>query len=173
VFRRVGIFDEDLIRNQDDEFNHRLIRNGGSVLLLPGVRSYYRARSTLPQLARMQYQYGYFKPLVVRKIGRVMTLRQLVPSAFVLAAVSSAALALFWPFAALAFKVVMGSYLAALAVAVAPAARRRGPRAAVALAAAFATMHASYGLGFLHGTWDHLIWRRRRWRNAAALPLSR
>ena len=35
VFEKNGFFDEDLIRNQDDEFNLRLIKNGGKVLLAP------------------------------------------------------------------------------------------------------------------------------------------
>jgi len=52
-FDRVGGFDEELVRNQDVEFNHRLIRRGGRVLLVPGIKSYYYARGSLRQLARM------------------------------------------------------------------------------------------------------------------------
>jgi glycosyltransferase involved in cell wall biosynthesis len=67
VFVRAGLFDEELIRNQDDEFNFRLISRGGRVLLLPEVSCRYFARRSLAHLSRMYYQYGYFKPLVVRK----------------------------------------------------------------------------------------------------------
>jgi glycosyltransferase involved in cell wall biosynthesis len=70
VFDRIGLFDEELIRNQDDEFNFRLIRRGGRVLLLPDVLCRYFARRSLRHLAGMYYQYGYFKPLVARKVGR-------------------------------------------------------------------------------------------------------
>ncbi|MDP3910739.1 MAG: glycosyltransferase family 2 protein, partial [Gemmatimonadales bacterium] len=80
VFARIGEFDEELVRNQDDEFNHRLVASGGRVLLLPDVVSYYYARGSFRQVARMFYQYGAFKPLVARKVGRIMTLRQLVPA---------------------------------------------------------------------------------------------
>ena len=83
VFDRIGLFDEELIRNQDDEFNFRIITRGGRVLLLPDVFCRYFARRSFSQLARMYYQYGYFKPLVARKVGRVMTVRQLVPGLLV------------------------------------------------------------------------------------------
>ncbi|GJQ23461.1 MAG: hypothetical protein HBSAPP01_12510 [Candidatus Brocadia sapporoensis] len=40
VFQRIGLFDEDLVRNQDDEFNLRLTKNGGKLLLVPDIVSY-------------------------------------------------------------------------------------------------------------------------------------
>src|SRR5262249_8702492 len=83
VFQRIGLFDEELVRNQDDEFNLRLIRRGGRILLVPDVVSYYSARGSLAKLWQMFYQYGYFKPLVVRKVRGILTVRQVVPAAFV------------------------------------------------------------------------------------------
>ena len=58
VFERIGMFDEELVRNQDDEFNHRLIKNGGRILLVPEIVSDYYARDSLSKLWRMYYQYG-------------------------------------------------------------------------------------------------------------------
>src|ERR1041385_1254768 len=81
LFTWLGMFDEDLVRNQDDELNHRLLARGGRILLVANVTAQYFARERLRQGARMFYQYGLFKPLVARKIGRVMTVRQLVPPA--------------------------------------------------------------------------------------------
>src|SRR5918996_918776 len=83
VFQRLGLFDEDLLRSQDSEFTFRLLRAGGRVLLVPGVVAKYYARDSLGKLGRMFFQYGYFKPLVARKVGAVMTARQLVPALFV------------------------------------------------------------------------------------------
>src|SRR5690606_23824190 len=82
LFRRIGGFDEELVRNQDDEFNARLLQRGGRLLLVPGVVSQYYARTRLRNLARMFFQYGLFKPAVIRKTGAVLTVRQLVPAAF-------------------------------------------------------------------------------------------
>src|SRR5207247_9679909 len=43
VFTRIGLFDEEMVRNQDDEFNQRLIQHGGRILLVPDVVSQYYA----------------------------------------------------------------------------------------------------------------------------------
>ena len=90
VFDRIGLFDEELVRNQDDEFNFRLIRNGGRVLLVPDVTAHYDARESIRALTRMYYPYGFFKSLVARKVGRLMTVRQLVPAVFVLSLIVAA-----------------------------------------------------------------------------------
>lgn len=171
VFDRVGLFDEELVRNQDDEFNHRLARHGGRVLLAPDVVSYYYARPSLRPLGRMYYQYGCFKPLVAAKVGRVMTLRQLVPPAFVLALALLPLLALAWPPAALLAGLVACSYGLAVLLAAAPVAVTHGSRCALMLALAFPVVHVSYGAGFLRGL-ARLLGRGTR-IEAATLPLSR
>lgn len=173
VFDRVGLFDEDLVRNQDDEFNHRLLRHGERVLLLPDVVSTYYARETWTQLARMYFQYGYFKPLVARKLRRVMTLRQLAPPAFLLGLVSGLG-TFFWPPAVFAWAAALLAYGALAAGYSLPAARRHGWRCAIALAVTFPILHLSYGCGFLRGAWDAFV-TRHRWGSGdpTAVPLSR
>src|SRR6185369_50906 len=84
VFERIGLFDEHLIRNQDDEFNARLKKNGGKIFLIPSLKIDYFARPALAKLSKMYYQYGLFKPLVNLKIGTPSAGRQLVPPLFVL-----------------------------------------------------------------------------------------
>ena len=173
VFRRVGLFDEELVRNQDDEFNLRLLRGGGRILLLPEVVSYYSARGSRRHLARMYYQYGYFKPMVARKVGRVMTLRQLIPAAFVTALLGGAGVALAWPPAALAWVGMVALYAILVSGASLHAGHRYGARCAAALLGVFPTIHLSYGVGYLRGLWDLLIGGRARGRDPAAVPLSR
>jgi glycosyltransferase involved in cell wall biosynthesis len=157
VFDRIGLFDEELIRNQDDEFNFRLITRGGRVLLLPDVICRYYARKSLRQLARMYYQYGYFKPLVARKVGRVMTVRQLIPSILVATLATAAALSWWIPLARLVLAAVGGSYGLATALCATAAARTHGARCAAVLTLVFPVLHFSYGSGFLRGIRDHLI----------------
>lgn len=84
VFEICGKFDVELIRNQDDEFNARVKLKGGKIFLIPDLTIKYYTRSTLSALGKMGLQYGYFKPLCVKKIGSIYTLRQLAPSAMVL-----------------------------------------------------------------------------------------
>src|SRR5947209_3590107 len=128
VFDRTGLFDEDLVRNEDDEFNLRLIKHGGRILLLPEVLSYYFARRWLRDVARMYYQYGYYKPLVAKKLDRVMTLRQLVPGLFLLSLAGTAALGPWFHAARVAGAAIAGSYVVAVLGCVAGAVRRTGWR---------------------------------------------
>ena len=84
IFDRIGYFDEELIRNQDDEFNGRIIKNGGKIYLLPHLVIDYYARDSIKKVYKMFYQYGLFKPLVNKKLGSPATIRQFFPLLFVL-----------------------------------------------------------------------------------------
>jgi glycosyltransferase involved in cell wall biosynthesis len=171
VFGRIGGFDEDMVRNQDDEFNARLIRQGGKVLLLADLTARYYARPTLRKLAQMYFQYGLFKPLVARKVGRVMTARQLVPAGFVLALALTLSMALLWPGAAWALGVLAVVYGAAVIGSSVPYARDEGVPCALALMIVFPTLHVSYGVGFWRGIWRAVFHRTAV--DPAAVPLSR
>ena len=174
MFDLVGLFDEELIRHQDGEFNARLIKRGGRVLLVPDVESQYYARPTLRQTARMFQQYGYFKPLVAKKLGRFMTFRQLVPPLFVLALSVTVLATLLWRPAALTLGFVAGSYAAVVMAASVHAAAKHGPRVGFALAAVLPTMHVSYGVGFWRRVVELLFSTRRHSSDRVAdLPLTR
>jgi glycosyltransferase involved in cell wall biosynthesis len=172
LFDRIGMFDEEMVRNQDDEFNLRVIGLGGRILLLPDVVSRYYARRSLGAVARMFYQYGYFKPLVARKAARVMT-RQLVPPLFVLSLVASAALGIWVTAAWEALAGIVGAYAALVLTGAAFAIRKHGVRCAAALAAVFSVMHVSYGWGYLRGIVAHLSPLRRRVRKTTPMSLTR
>jgi glycosyltransferase involved in cell wall biosynthesis len=157
IFDRIGMFDEELIRNQDDEFNFRLITQGGRVLLLPHIVCHSFARYSFRQLGRMCYEHGYFKPLVARKAGRAMTVGQLIPAVVVGCLSSSAALALWIPAARSLFALLAGSYALLVVLFAASAARSHGLRCAAALTLVFPVLHFSYGSGSLQGIRDHLV----------------
>jgi glycosyltransferase involved in cell wall biosynthesis len=157
LFDRIGMFDEELIRNQDDEFNFRLVTQGGRVLPLPDILCRNFACYSFRQLARMYYEDGYFKPLVARKAGRPMTGRQLIPAVLVGCLSSLAALALWIPAARYLFALLAGSYLVLVVLFAAGAARSHGLRCAAALTLVFPVLHFSYGSGFLQGIRDHLV----------------
>jgi len=158
TFDRVGLFDETLARDEDSEFNGRLIQAGGRILLVPHVTAHYYARDSLWQLARMYHQYGYSKPLVARKLGRVTTVRQLVPAGFV-TALAAATLALPWvPGATALLVAAVVPYLVAVAAcAIGAGLRRGGLRTVAALGLAFPIVHFSYGLGFLQSALKSLL----------------
>ena len=82
VFSNIGGFDEDLIRNQDDEFNFRLIQNGGCIWLDPSIKSEYVPRTTIGKLSSQYFQYGFYKVRVLQKRRGLSSYRQLVPPLF-------------------------------------------------------------------------------------------
>ena len=159
IFDRIGMFDEELIRNQDDEFNFRLTTQGGRALLLPDVFCRNVARHSFRQLGRKYYEDGYFKPLVAGKAGRALTVGQLIPAVLVGCLSSSAALALLIPAARYLFALLAGSYALLVVLFAAGAARSHGLRCAAALTLVFPVLHFSYGSGFLQGIRDHLVAR--------------
>jgi glycosyltransferase involved in cell wall biosynthesis len=173
AFDRLGGFDEELVRNQDEEFNLRLVRGGGRILLVPSVTTIYRARDSLRRLWRMHQQYGYFKPLVVRKAGGVFTVRQLIPAAFVLALLAGLLLAPLGTPGQLLLPGLLAVYAAAAAAASAPTSAREGWPCAAWLVLAFAVIHLAYGFGYLRGVVAFVLFRRSVTARLRALPISR
>ena len=173
VFERVGMFDEELVRNQDDEFNFRLLRAGGRVVLVPGVVCSYYARRSVRQVARMFYQYGYFKPLVALKIGRIMTLRQLVPALFVLSVLVTGLAAPWVGPARQLGALILGPYLALAGACALALGWRHGARVGLAATRIFPVVHVCYGLGFLQGALALVRRMTRRPLDRRSTPLSR
>lgn len=151
VIDRAGAFDEELVRNQDDEYNYRLRKLGVRILLAADVRSRYYSRATLPRLCSQYFQYGYWKVRVLQKHPRQMQLRQLAPP---LCLAALLLLLLLAPILSLAMYLLSGMaalYALGLVTASILAIRRSGLAVAALLPLAFATMHLSYGAGFLIG----------------------
>jgi glycosyltransferase involved in cell wall biosynthesis len=173
VFARIGLFDEQLIRNQDDEFNHRLIARGGRILLVPDVVSYYYPRSSLAQLWRMFYQYGYFKPLVALKLGRIGTGRQVVPMVCLGLLVGLSVASIASPVARFMLMLLVALYLSADFAVSFAVGLSSGLRCAGWLMLVFPTLHVSYGMGYMRGIFDFVIRRKRPDIATNAIPLSR
>ena len=89
VLEAAGPFDEELVRNQDDEYSFRLRKLGFRVLLEPRMRSRYFSRGTLRSLWSQYLQYGYWKVRVLQKHPAQMRWRHFVPPAFALALLSA------------------------------------------------------------------------------------
>jgi succinoglycan biosynthesis protein ExoA len=82
VFNQIGYFDEELIRNQDDDFCFRLRKNGGKVYISSKVKSFYFVRDSIKSLFRQYYQYGYWRIALLKKHKLPIALRQQVPFVF-------------------------------------------------------------------------------------------
>lgn len=166
VFARVGLFDEELVRNQDDELNYRLRKLGGRVRLNPAMRSWYQNRRDLVHLLRQYYQYGQWKVRVLQKHPAQMSWRHFVPPAFVAGMTLLAVLAGEWAPAAWALRALALVYVAVLLVAAWRQSRRRGLAAVAATVLALACVHVAWGAGFLSG----MVKFADRWRKPEAGP---
>lgn len=146
IFAEIGAFDEQLTRNQDDEFHYRARKHGKQIYLNPAIRSYYSPRKTLGQLFRQYYQYGFYKPLVFKRVQSSVRPRHLAPAGFVLYLLSLP-LAFVWSGWLLPGLGYLGLNLFFSLSAGIPWSAR-----ALALAV-YPSLHLSYGLGFLRGLW--------------------
>lgn len=87
LFDRIGLYDEDLVRNQDNELNERILKSGGKIYLVPSIKIRYFARENYTKLYNMLFQYAYFGPLVDIKLKKKTRLRRYIPSIFILSLV--------------------------------------------------------------------------------------
>jgi GT2 family glycosyltransferase len=164
TLERMGLFDESLTRNQDDELNLRLASSGGKIWQSPKITSWYRPRASLTALFTQYFQYGFWKVSVIRKHGKPASWRHLVPGACLLigfllllgAAGASLTGSAWWKSVFITgWALSAGLYFAASASTTFLLAKRNGWRFLPVLPIVFATYHLSYGLGFLLGLAYH------------------
>jgi len=162
VFERIGYFDEELIRNQDNEFNERLKRNGGKIFLVPDIKIKYFARDTYTKLWKMFFQYGYFGPLVDKKLRRLTRIRRYVPSAFLLSVFLLPVLSI------ITAKILLISvtsltvyFFINLICCVKITYKEKKVCLIPYLFYAFLVSHFSYGLGYLKGVLDFLFFKKK------------
>ncbi|MEJ6737060.1 MAG: glycosyltransferase family 2 protein [Flavobacteriales bacterium] len=159
VFEQIGYFDEDLVRNQDDEFNFRLLKNGFKIYLSNEIHSKYYVRASFSKLFKQYYQYGYWKVFVNTKHNTVTTVRQLVPLFFVLFLFLGGVLSFLYPFLLLGFSIVLLIYLfMALSSAIL---QTKNIRSIFLLSFTFFELHLSYGLGYLIGIFDFVFLKKK------------
>ena len=155
LIERIGLFDETLLTNEDYEFNARVRKAGGRIWLDPSIRSVYFARSTLKELARQYWRYGYWKWRMLRQYTNTLRWRQALPPLFVLSLIVFAVVSLFIPFAALILAGELMTYLLILfVVGVQVSYRKKNSHYAIGLPLAISVMHVLWGSGFL---WSILI----------------
>jgi succinoglycan biosynthesis protein ExoA len=161
VFDQIGWFDEELIRNQDDEFNLRLVRAGGIIWQSPRIKSWYNPRSSLPALFRQYMQYGYWKVRVIQKHKIPAAVRHIIPGGFVLSLFMLSLAAPWWHWAAWGWLGLVGTYILLNLVASFLTAAQQGWELLPLLPLVFGCYHFAYGCGFLRGIWDFVLLRRR------------
>lgn len=151
IVDKIGYFDEELVRNQDDEFNLRIILAGGKIWMSKAIQSTYFSRGSLCKLWKQYFQYGFWRIRTLQKHKRPASFRQLVPLLFVLSLLLSGLAGFLWKplWILLLFEGIL--YVLALVIGALDVGRKSGWRYAPLAPAVFIILHFAYGLGSLWG----------------------
>jgi len=166
VFLQIGGMDEELIKNQDDEFNYRLIQNGGKIWLDPSLKSKYFCRGTLIKLFKQYFYYGFYKVRVFQKRGAVQRKGQLIPAIFVISFLLSVILKVLTN-NSIYFILIFGIYLTINFIFSFISIKNRKEKylSIPILQCSYLILHFSYGSGFILG----LMYFIRKWNKRATL----
>jgi len=150
LFDQLGGFNEELLANEDYEFNTRIRQNGGVVWLDPSIRTVYYARPNLGALAKQYFRYGYWKFKMLRRYPKTLRWRQALPPLFVASLVFLGILSIFFHQALCLLGIELLLYLLILLVFGALIARKHHRIGCIiGFPAAITTMHLCWGAGFL------------------------
>lgn len=163
AFERAGLFDEELVRDEDEEIALRIRLGGGRVVYDPRIRQYYVPRGSYSAAFRQYYEYGFWKVPAMLKHRHVYSVRSLAPVGFVASLLALGAIA---PWSRRARKLLAAetaTYAASSVAFGALSVRERGesPLLLPAVAAVYPTVHLAFGLGFLRGCLQALVLRRK------------
>lgn len=151
VFRRFGLFNEALVRAQDLEFNKRIKKQGGEIILDPAIVSVYFNRSSIIGLAQKNFGSGRWTWVIPYVSSVRPSARHTIPMLFVVAIVVLCVTAALMPRLWWVIPSALALYLGALAVGGAALSGVRGLRTLGWFVVGCAASHVSYGTGSLAG----------------------
>ena len=156
AIERVGGFDESMVRAQDWEMNHRIRSTGGEIWFTPDMKVTYRPRASVRALAKQYHEYGRWRREIARRDPSTVSLRYLAPPITLVGVSVGTIIGLVGLIVGQPAVIVLGFsapavYVMASLVATARATRIEPFPVWRRLPLVFATMHASWGAGFLRG----------------------
>lgn len=164
VFDRIGGFNEDLARTEDNEIHYRMRQAGFKLCFYPDIISYQHIRSSMKRMLRQKYANGYWIGLTSGVCPQCLSLYHFVPFAFVAAILLSAAgLFIFGVLGAsgILFRItavltglmwgLYGILAVGMSVLAALSAGERRNFSCIALPFLFLMLHLSYGIGTVVG----------------------
>ena len=173
IVEKIGYFDEELVRNQDDEFNLRIILAGGKIWMSRSIESTYYSRGSLSKLWRQYFQYGFWRTRVLQKHKRPAALRQVVPILLVLSVLLLGSAGLLWRGFWILLAVEALLYLLVLAAGASDVGRRSGWQYSPMAPLVFFILHFAYGLGSLWGVTRFCVLKGRWMRRPEQMQMSR
>tara|TARA_B100001250_G_C19755982_1_gene770118 strand:- start:409 stop:1353 length:945 start_codon:yes stop_codon:yes gene_type:complete len=146
TFLKIGYFNESFIKNQDEEHNFRILEFGGKIYQSASIKTKYYVRESIYQLIKQMFNYGYFKPKVLKVNKSRFRLRQIIPSLFLIYIIT-----LFF-YQEIYFLVPLILYIIFLLY---YSANRSKLKIVMLNLVIYPVMHISYGLGFLLGAFQN------------------
>ena len=173
ILDKIGMFDETLVRNQDDEFNMRVLLGGGKIWLSKTINSKYYSRSSLKKLWRQYYQYGFWRIRTVQKHKKPASIRQMIPLMFVLSFMTLAVAGFAWkPFWYL-FLAESAFYALGLLVGAFDVTRKSSMKYAILSPLIFVILHFGYGIGSIWGIVRFILFKGKGMKKPQDIILSR
>ncbi|AUM96877.1 TPA: glycosyltransferase family 2 protein [Clostridium botulinum] len=160
VLDKIGYFDEEMTRNQDDELNYRLTKSGFKILLSPKIKSWYYSRSSLKKLWKQYFQYGFWKVRVIQKLGKTPSIRHIVPMLFVLANTLGPILGIFIKPIFYLWLLEIGAYLVLDFILSIKLSNKKWSLFKYILLI-FPILHIGYGIGFIEGIFSFSIFKSK------------
>lgn len=152
VFEAIGLYDEEILQDEDCELNYRLRSYGGRILMSPRLRSYYLNSPSLRRLAWKNLLFGYSKVQVCQKYPRMMSWRHFIPPLFVAGLLLGPLFIRVHQLFGAVWLIGAGSYLVACLGVTGRHLLQRQGAATILLPVIFLVLHLSWGAGFLAGT---------------------
>lgn len=151
LFNRIGMYNEKLVRNQDNELNARIRATGGKIYQTPALRTEYHPIAGFPRLLRVTFKTSQWHLFSMSENGRAMSVRHLIPAMFVLGIVTLLMTSFFSPLALWSLLTSLGVYLLSGLGVAALRSRNYGSLIVGLFPFACLSFHISYGLGTLAG----------------------
>jgi glycosyltransferase involved in cell wall biosynthesis len=150
IFTKIGLFDETLLTNEDYEVNTRIRKAGGKIYFDPLIKTKYVARSTLSELSKQYWRYGFWKFKMLKKYPDTIRWRQALPPMMVIGTLSLLFLSIFLSIAWIGLLSLLGIYFIVLMLgALSVVKKTKKLSLLIGIPLAIIVMHFSWGAGFL------------------------
>ena len=152
VFDKIGLFNENLARSQDLEFNLRLKKTGGKILLAPDIISYYYPSSNFKDFLKHNFVDGIWAIYPLKFIKIPFSFRHYIPFLFVLSLIGTGLLGIFFPILFYLFLFTIGLYfLVNIYFSIGVTLKEKELGYLFLMPIIFSVRHIGYGLGSIFG----------------------
>lgn len=167
IFKKIGLFNENLLRSADMDFNVRLRKLGGKILLAPELFINYYADPNFKSFWKHNFADGVWATYVIKFKSEAWSWRHWIPLCFICSLITSTALSILVPKLSFIMIGIMGAYGAVnIGSSIQISIREKVFRNLFYLPIAFGTRHFAHGFGALFGLFlvltPGILWKGRR-----------